>query len=140
MNIEVDALATEKHAFHAEAKTLFGTSVEGKLDLATRTYDALPRQAIRWSGTQQASDGAVIARITGGSGYLTVRRDFTSRYGSDHAAKGRVTLSISGSCELRKATVESWISRLGLSSLHDYPRGKRRASGCVGSGGSWSMR
>lgn len=50
MPLHVHALAAERDAFHAEAQALFGSSFEGKFDLAAGTQDTVPGKPAGWFG------------------------------------------------------------------------------------------
>jgi hypothetical protein len=94
VELHVDALAAELYAFHGEAEALLGCGFTAEFDFASSPDDALPGEALHWSVTEQAGDGSVVERITGGSGDLAVGGDFAFGHGADYSTEGVVSLLV----------------------------------------------
>ena len=90
MNGQIDTSTPERDAFHLQTKALFGGGFKAQLDLASCAHDALPWKAIRWLDVQQAGDGAVIPRISGGRCNLPVCGNSSFRNGKDDTPEGCV--------------------------------------------------
>jgi len=62
--IHIDALAGKLHAFQFQPRSLLVRRSAAQFDLAACAQHAMPRQLIGGIGSQQASNRAVIARIS----------------------------------------------------------------------------
>lgn len=91
MHPKVDALAGKCDAFEFKTEALFHRGIEAKFNLAAGAEHALPGKRVGRIVAQKAGDGAVIERVAGGGGYLSVGCDFTFGDRANDAAKGLVT-------------------------------------------------
>jgi|HubBroStandDraft_6_1064221.scaffolds.fasta_scaffold51686_3 hypothetical protein len=85
MQAEVDAFAGEGDAFEFETEALFECGIQPELDLSSCAEHTLPGQRVGWIVAQKTCDGAVIKRVSGGGGDLSVGGDFTFRYRTNDA-------------------------------------------------------
>jgi hypothetical protein len=103
--LHVDSICLEANAFELQTCLLFTCGFAGQLDLASSAEDAVPWQAVGWIGAQQASDGAVMLRISSGGSDLSIGAHTARGDGEDHAPKGVIALLFRPSGVTQKASL-----------------------------------
>jgi hypothetical protein len=103
MEFHVCAVAAKLDAFQFEPCALLFGCFTGELDLATCAEDAVPWELIGELGTQKASDGAMILRVSGSGGNLTVGADSAGRDGKNHLLESVVAVFVCASAVAEEA-------------------------------------
>ncbi len=89
-SIHIDALSGELHAFQFQPRSLFVSGGATQLDLTACAQHPMPRKLVSWISSKQASNGAVIARISRCGCDSAVGAYFSRRNRKDHTTKGDV--------------------------------------------------
>jgi len=103
---EVHSLPAKSDAFHPKTKVLFSAGFPTKFDFASRAHHALPRKLIGRTGSEQASYRAMVERVSGGSGHLTVGGDFSSWDGENDTPKSSITEFVRARAAFQDTAVE----------------------------------
>lgn len=108
VGVHVHALAAKADTFYFEAHVLFQGGFAMKFDGAAGSQHALPGERSHGRSAQQLRHLAVIERVAGGGGDLSVRGDFAAGDLADGFAESGIAAGVSGRAQ---ETASSFVRR-----------------------------